>query len=98
METSYTVFIHLLDEGGNIRGQRDNVPGQGTLPTSGWAEGEVIADAYYIPTAPDAPPGPYTIAVGMYDAETGDRLRAFDTGGSALGDHISLAGISLASE
>jgi hypothetical protein len=98
MDTSYTVFLHLLDEGGKIRGQRDSVPGQGTLPTSGWAEGEVIVDAYEIAIAPDAPPGPYAIAVGMYDAETWDRLPAFDAGGTPLGDHISLSGISVSSE
>jgi hypothetical protein len=98
MDTSYTVFLHLLDEEGNIRGQRDSVPGQGILPTSGWAEGEFIVDAYEIPIGSDSPPGPYTIAVGMYDAETGDRLPVFDAEGSPLGDHISLSGIDLSTE
>ncbi len=96
VDTSYTVFVHLLDEEGNIRGQHDSVPGQGTLPTTGWVEGEVITDEYRIPVHLDAPPGPYTIAVGMYDADTGDRLPVFDAGGSLLGDHVRLAGVSLA--
>ena len=74
METSYTVFVHLIDEENRIWGQRDSVPGNGTLPTTGWVEGEVIADEYEFTIKPDAPPGEYLIEVGMYDAQTGHRL------------------------
>ncbi len=98
MDNSYTIFLHLLDEEGNIRGQRDSEPSQGTLPTSGWVKGEVIIDGYEIPIAPDAAPGQYTIALGMYDADTGERLPVFDAGGNLLGDHISLRGIGLWAE
>ncbi len=98
MDKSYTVFLHLLDEEGNIRGQWDSVPGQGTLPTTGWVEGEVIVDPYEIPIAPDAPSGQYTIALGMYDADMGDRLRVFDGEGNPSGDHISLSGIGITNE
>jgi hypothetical protein len=98
MDTSYTVFVHLLDEKGHIQGQRDGVPGHGTLPTTSWIEGEVIVDAYEVPVAPDAPPGLYTIAVGMYDPDTGDRLPVFDGEGNLLGDQINLEVISLAVE
>jgi hypothetical protein len=36
METSYKVFTHLLGDDGRIWGQKDDLPGQGTLPTIGW--------------------------------------------------------------
>ena len=98
MDTSYTVFVHLLDRDGNIRGQRDSVPGQGTLPTTSWVQGEVIADGYDIRIAPDAPPGAYTITAGMYDADTGVRLSVFDATGNLVGDHFSLDGIELSAE
>jgi len=98
MNTSYTVFVHLLDEEGYIRGQRDSVPGDGALPTTSWAEGEIVADAYEIPVAPDAPPGNYTVVAGMYDAATGARLPVLDSGGHLLGDHATVAEVSLASE
>ncbi|MFQ6058619.1 MAG: hypothetical protein ACE5MB_07080, partial [Anaerolineae bacterium] len=74
MDISYTVFTHLLDAQQRIWGQVDNVPVQGTYPTIGWLPGEVVADEYAIPVAPDAPPGVYAIEVGMYDAATGARL------------------------
>jgi len=74
MEVSYTVFVHLLDGENRIWGQRDSVPGNGTLPTTGWVEGEVIADKYKFTVKPDAPPGEYLIEVGMYDAQNNHRL------------------------
>ena len=74
MDTSYTVFIHLLDAEDKIWGQHDNLPGNGSLPTTGWLPGEVIADAYEVPIQPETPPGSYVIEVGIYQAETGQRL------------------------
>jgi hypothetical protein len=95
MDIPYTVFVHLLDEEGNIRGQRDSVPGEGTLPTTSWVEGEIVTDVYDIPIAPDAPPGGYTIIAGMYDAATGGRLSVSAADGSLLGDHLSVAQVSV---
>jgi hypothetical protein len=72
--TSYATFIHVLGPDGSIRGQWDSIPGAGTLPTTGWVKGEVITDRYVVPMEPDAPPWEYTIVVGMYDPQTGQRL------------------------
>jgi hypothetical protein len=74
MEESYTVFVHLLNEGGIMGGQWDSVPGSGLLPTNSWLEGEVIADEYEVPIGAGAPPGEYLIEIGMYEASTGERL------------------------
>jgi hypothetical protein len=90
MDTSYTVFIHLLGEDGRIWGQRDSVPGDGALPTTGWLPGEIIADECEVALAPDAPPGAYAVAVGWYEATTGKRLTVFDEGGCRLGDRLLL--------
>ncbi|MEA3345594.1 MAG: phospholipid carrier-dependent glycosyltransferase [Chloroflexota bacterium] len=91
MDTSYTVFTHLLDENYRIWGQRDNIPVQGTYPTTGWLEGEVIVDEYQIPVREDASPGCYRIEIGLYDAATGIRLPVVDPADRALlGDHLLL--------
>jgi 4-amino-4-deoxy-L-arabinose transferase-like glycosyltransferase len=74
MEVSYTVFVHLLDRENRIWGQRDGLPGNGTLPTTGWVKGEVITDKQEFTVKPDAPPDEYLIEVGMYDAQTSRRL------------------------
>ena len=70
----YTVFVHLLDEQGQVRGNGDGEPGNGTLPTTGWLGGEYLADEHVITAAGDAPAGSYRIAVGLYDPGTGQRL------------------------
>jgi 4-amino-4-deoxy-L-arabinose transferase-like glycosyltransferase len=91
MTVSYTVFTHLLSKDGNVWGQRDNIPMRGTYPTTGWVEGEVVADEYEIAVKSDAPPGDYQIEVGLYDAATGQRLPIFDESGTRLpGDRILL--------
>jgi len=96
MKTSYTVFTHLLDEEGRIWGQKDNPPQEGKYPTTGWVEGEVVRDEYEIPISPDAPLGSYLLEVGMYQAETGARLPAFDEEGNRLeGDRVVLATIRI---
>jgi len=97
METSYTVFIHLLDEEGDLRGQRDSIPGGGSLPTTGWVSGEVITDGYDISIASDAPPGEYALLLGMYEAVSGKRLPVYDGAGNGVGDSLSLEGVEVVS-
>jgi len=92
MEASYTVFVHLLDGEGQIRGQRDALPHDGQLPTDLWVPGEVVVDSYEVPVASDAGPGEYTFAIGMYDVGTGARLSVFDEKGSRLPDDRVLLG------
>jgi hypothetical protein len=84
MDRSYTVFVHLLDSAGNIAAQRDQIPGAGEFPTTGWVRGEYLADAYDL-GLPRA--GEFRVEVGLYDAATGQRLSAFDASGKNIGDH-----------
>ena len=92
METSYTVFVHLLGPDGKVYGQQDSVPWQGRLPTTHWVAGEFITDEYHIPVPQDAPPGTYTLAVGMYDVQTGIRLAAVDGDGTPLDGNSATIG------
>jgi hypothetical protein len=89
-QTSYTVFVHLLDTNGTMRAQRDQIPGVGTYPTTSWLKGEYLIDVYNVSIPPDAPPGDYRIAIGMYDATTNMRLPAFDANSQPIGDHNEL--------
>jgi 4-amino-4-deoxy-L-arabinose transferase-like glycosyltransferase len=83
LDRDYTVFTHLLDASGVQRGGRDHPPVAGTYPTSLWIEGEVVVDAYDIPLDADAPAGPYTLEIGLYRFESGERL-PLSIGGDAL--------------
>ncbi len=79
MDLDYTVFIHIVDEGEQIRAQRDKQPQDGQRPTNAWAVGEVVVDPHPIPLPADLPAGRYHINLGMYDWRTGQRLRVGDT-------------------
>ena len=84
MDTSYTVFAHLLNEHGDLVAQCDQVPSGGAFPTTGWRPGEVITDQCQVPLPGDTPAGTYTFVIGMYDIETGLRLAAADAEGAPL--------------
>jgi len=90
MDQSYTVFVHLLNKDGLMGGQWDSAPGGGLLPTTVWLQGEVIADEYEVPIKAGAPPGEYTIEIGMYEASTGERLQVRGQGGDVEGNSIVL--------
>jgi hypothetical protein len=90
MDTSYTVFTHLLDAEHGIRGQKDSIPGSGALPTTTWLEGEVLTDVYDLVVDADAPAGKYLLEIGMYEAATGLRLSLYDSSGELVGDRLLL--------
>jgi hypothetical protein len=90
MSQSYKVFAHLVGPDSKIWGQRDSLPGGGSLPTSGWIEGEYLVDSYQILVKPEAPDGEYVIEIGMYEEGTGARLPAFDAQGQVVGDKVVL--------
>ena len=96
MQVSYTVFTHLLDAENRIWGQRDSVPGAGTLPTTSWVKGEIITDQYEIVVDPEAPPGEYVIEIGMYDADTGQRLRVLSGDQGLEADRLVLGVVQVA--
>ncbi|MFP3895675.1 MAG: ArnT family glycosyltransferase [Anaerolineales bacterium] len=86
MKTDYTVFVHLLGPDGEIYGQRDTFPLNGRLPTTLWVPQEILSDPYTIDVADDTPVGNYSIAIGMYDLHSGERLPVSRSDGTQLPD------------
>jgi hypothetical protein len=86
MDTSYTIFTHLLGPSGEIIGQKDSVPLGGNYPTTLWQPGEVVMDRYAFLIDPGAPPGDYPLEIGMYRLETAARLPIFDEDGEPVPD------------
>jgi hypothetical protein len=71
----YTVFVHLIDPlSGSLHGQGDAEPAGGLLPTTGWIRDEYLVDPHTVTADAAMPPGTYRVAVGLYDAATGQRL------------------------
>lgn len=71
-EELLNVFIHLIDENGQIVAQADRWPGG--LPSDLWAEGQIIVDEYAISTPTVEPNEEFTLVIGLYDPATGVRL------------------------
>jgi hypothetical protein len=69
----YTVFLHLLNDAGNIVAQRDIMPQNGALPTTCWQPNSTVADTHTLDIA-TLPPGSYTLQTGLYDQQTATRL------------------------
>jgi hypothetical protein len=90
VETDYTVFVHLLDEGGQMQSQHDSQPVSGAYPTMLWSPENAIVDRYVVPVDEHVPPGQYRLAVGLYDLATLQRLPAFDDAGSRQDDDRAL--------
>lgn len=67
----YTVFVHVVDEAGQIVAQRDMMPRANGYPTSRWVPEEYIQDIY---TFSGLPSGTYTVRMGLYLQSDGTRL------------------------
>lgn len=72
---SYRVFVHLVDEDGQILSQSDAEPVDWTRPTTGWAIGEYVVDQHQLTRPDDEPLDRLFLRVGLYDAQTNERLQ-----------------------
>lgn len=68
--TNWFVFVHLVDDAGNIVAQRDVVPAEGLRPTLGWRANEVITDLHELTLPPDLPSGQYSLRVGLFEPDS----------------------------
>ncbi|MDM8528930.1 hypothetical protein QUF58_12080, partial [Anaerolineales bacterium HSG24] len=67
MAELYTVFLHLVDNEGNLVAQQDKIPGiRGKQPTTGWLPDEIITDPISLNLPADIQPGRYRLRVGLY--------------------------------
>jgi hypothetical protein len=84
----YSVFNHLLTADGQHITQADGWPQGGVVLTSQWRPGEYVEDSHTLAIPTDAPPGPYLLAVGLYDAATEERLSASQNGRPLPSDQL----------
>ncbi len=92
----YKVFVHVIDENGQIYGQDDSVPVNWERPTLGWAADEIIVDEHSVPIREGTPSGTYQIAIGMYEATTLQPVRLLDENGERPpNDRLPIATITI---
>jgi hypothetical protein len=95
VETSYTVYVQLIDEAGVKAGQVDRLPCAGGCPTSTWRPGDLVGERYDLELRADAPPGSYRLIVGMYDLVSGERLPSRDALGNVTGEYVVLRSVGV---
>lgn len=93
MDKDYTAFIHVLGPDDRLLAQTDRLLRQGRTGgclTSTWAGGAAVTEKYDLRLGPDIPAGAYTVKVGIYYWETGERLPAWDETGRRVADDAIL--------
>ncbi len=90
----YTVFLHLIDGSGALVAQDDQQPLEGAYRTSFWAPGDIVRDTYQLEIEDEtsSSTGAYTLVVGMYDSQTGERVPAYDGTGTRFKNDAIIAG------
>lgn len=86
----YAVFNHLETADGVLVAQADSWPQEGRMLTTQWQAGEYVEDVHTLTIPSDAPPGPYTLYIGLYNSATNERLPAFLDGQRVIDDRVRI--------
>ncbi len=73
LDENYQVFVHLIHDELGLIAQSDKL-NPGDFPTKSWSLDEYIRDSHRLTLPPDLPAGTYSLSVGLWNAETGERL------------------------
>ena len=76
MDRDYTLFVHVVRADGSLAAQFDGGPRGGLFPTGFWDDGAVVQDEVLLDLPPDLESGRYSVLIGWYNQETGERLLA----------------------
>lgn len=97
LENRYKVFVHLIDQSGQIIAQRDSEPGGGLALTTTWLPGETLADNHGILIPEQTPPGQYSLIVGLYDFTNPEDRLPVDAANS-VNDALQISSITIADD
>ncbi len=67
-------FVQLVGPDGLVYSQHDSAPDNGHYPTALWQPGEVVVETVTLPMPIERPPGSYSLHLGLYHPDTGQRL------------------------
>ena len=79
-----TMFVHILNEQGEMVAQSDGPMRQGLYPTRLWHIGEVVIETRAMMVRADAQPGNYQLFTGFYQPDTLARVPAKSAGSLAI--------------
>lgn len=93
---NYRAFAHLTD-GTTLWGQQDDDPAC-RLPTSIWRTGQRGLGQFRLPIKPETPPGRYPLIIGLYQANTLERLKIIAGAGKIGDDFLWLGDIEVSAK
>jgi hypothetical protein len=91
MEENYSIFTYIQGEDTQIWARRDNWPLEGDAPTAAWKVGQLVIDPYTLTLDSNTPPGVYDMEIGIYLAETLERLRLITPDRRLVDDYLFLS-------
>ena len=86
----YSIFVHLLGEESQLLGQLDGTPYANRYPLWAWQPGQIIEDRRDLAATQIDLTQLHSVAVGIYDPATGQRLAAVDAEGNPLPDNAQI--------
>jgi hypothetical protein len=84
------VFVHVLDGQGVVIAQQDLY----TVPAGTWQADDILIHGLQMAVPEDTPPGTYSVEIGWYEAESGQRLTVYREEHKA-GDHLLLGPLQI---
>lgn len=81
------LFIHAVGPEG-LLAQIDGPVGRGLWPVAGWQPGVVVGERYTLRLPRPFDPASDQLQIGLYWADTNERLPAFDARGDVAGDYL----------
>jgi hypothetical protein len=76
-----SVFVHVYAADGALWGQSDKLDPADNFPATRWPPFALLRAEHTVAVFPDAPPGRYTLAVGVWYRPTGARMPVLDAAG-----------------
>jgi hypothetical protein len=73
-------LAHIIGANGDIVTQSDDIAARQGYPTTRWQLGQDLGDPHLIVLPADAPPGDYSMQVGLYLLDTGERVTVLQEG------------------
>lgn len=79
-----SLYLHAVDNAGEVIGRIDSFPGGGTLRTTRWQPGAIYADTYAIPLERETGQSRLRVQVGWWHFASEDVISPQDESGAAL--------------
>ncbi|HET6445744.1 MAG TPA: hypothetical protein VFI27_14315 [candidate division Zixibacteria bacterium] len=89
LEINYQVFVHFMDEDGNLVAQSDKL-NPSDFPTRRWPISQYVRDTHSLTIPEELANGDYYLASGLWVAADGWRLPLLDGSGDQIGDTFQL--------